>query len=216
MPEALHFGGERMALWVLGGFIFVHVIQHGVTPHFHSCEDCQGHEGTAVTGVMALLGLSLHSFVDGMTITAAVQYYSALGILVFIGVFLHRIPEGATISSIFLLRGFGNRSALFAAGTLAASALLGALCQDVFGVPIGPVLAIAAGLSIYVACADLLPQAQKEKGWKGAASLAAGVLLFVGTDYALPHSHEHPAHEEDLGGHAHPSHPSPEPHSHDH
>jgi zinc transporter ZupT len=191
LPEALHIGGDQMALWVIGGFFIVHVIEHGITPHFHYGEESHEHEATAMAGIMALLGLSLHSFLDGMSITAAMRTQSALGILVFIGILLHRIPEGATISSIFLVGGFGKRRALFASGVLAAMALLGAFSQDVFKIPIGPVLAISAGLGLYVACADLLPQAQRERGWKSTASLAAGVLLFVLTSYILPHEHEH-------------------------
>ncbi|MDR1841344.1 MAG: ZIP family metal transporter [Holophagales bacterium] len=191
MPEALRFGGDAMALWAMGGFLFVHIIEYGITPHFHYGEESHDHEGTAMTGVMALLGLSLHSFLDGMTITAAMRTESALGMLVFLGVLLHRIPEGATISSIFLVRGFGSRGALFAAGTLTVTALLGALSQDLFELPVGPVLAVAAGLGLYVACVDLLPQAQKESGWKSTVSLAAGVLIFVAANYLLPHEHEH-------------------------
>jgi len=192
LPEALHIGGEKMGLWVIGGFFAVHVIEHGITPHFHYGEESDEHEATAMAGIMALLGLSLHSFLDGMSITAAMHTQSALGLLVFFGVLLHRVPEGATISSIFLVRGFGARSALLAAGILAAMALLGAFSQDVFKIPIGPVLAISAGLGLYVACADLLPQAQKERGWKSTASLATGVLLFVVTSHlVLPHGHVH-------------------------
>ncbi|MDR0499441.1 MAG: ZIP family metal transporter [Holophagales bacterium] len=191
LPEALHTGGDQMALWVIGGFFIVHVIEHGITPHFHYGEESHEHEATAMAGIMALLGLSLHSFLDGMSITAAMRTQSTLGILVFIGVLLHRIPEGATISSIFLVSGFGTRSALLASGVLAVMALLGAFSQDVFKIPIGPVLAVSAGLGLYVACADLLPQAQKERGWKSTISLAGGVLLFVITSYILPHDHEH-------------------------
>ena len=227
MPEALRLGGDMMALWALGGFLFVHVIEYGVTPHFHYGEESHDHEGTAMTGLMALLGLSLHSFLDGMTITAAMRAESALGTLVFLGVLLHRIPEGATISSIFLVRGFGARGALFAAGTLTLTALMGALCQDIFKMPVGPVLAVAAGLGLYVACVDLLPQAQKESGWKSTVSLMTGVLIFVLANYLLPHEHshghEHPAtrgeHTDDFGHNRGQSYAAPSPcppHSHKH
>ena len=221
IPEAFHIGGDQMAMWVMGGFFIVHVIEHGITPHFHYGEESHEHEGTPMTGVMALLGLSLHSFLDGMSITAAMHVHSSLGMLLFIGVLLHRIPEGATISSIFLVRGFGPRGALFAAGTLAATALLGAFSQDAFKIPIGPILAISAGLGLYVACADLLPQAHKERGWKSTASLASGVLLFLFTSYVfLPHhhEHEHSVIEAERSDYDHGDHDAHwhKPHSHDH
>jgi zinc transporter ZupT len=193
LPEALHLGGDGMALWAIGGFLAVHVIEHGITPHFHYGEESADHGATAAAGVMALAGLSMHSFLDGMSIMAAVRAEASLGALVFMGVLLHRVPEGATISSIFLVRGSGGRGAMLAAGALALAALAGALCQGALRVPEGPVLAVAAGLALYVACADLLPQAQKEKGWKSTASLAAGALLFAAANHLLPHdAHGHP------------------------
>jgi zinc transporter ZupT len=190
LPEAFFYGGSRMALWAVGGFLLVHFIEHGITPHFHYGEEAGGYEGTKRAGVIALLGLSLHSFLDGMTITAAMRAEFELGLLIFIGALLHRVPEGATISSIFLVSGFKARGALLSAGTLAAVAFLGAACQGIFKIPLGPVLAVAAGLGLYVACVDLIPQAQKEKGWKNTASLAFGILLFLATDHLLPHAHE--------------------------
>ncbi|MCL1908441.1 MAG: ZIP family metal transporter [Holophagaceae bacterium] len=221
MPEALHFGGEKMVFWILGGFLIVHVIEHGITPHFHYGEELVEHEGSPTTGIIALLGLSMHSFLDGMSITAAMHAQSALGIIVFVGVLLHRIPEGATISSIFLVRGFGPRAALYAAGTLAIAALLGAFLQDILRIPVGSVLAISAGLALYVASADLLPQAQKERGWKSTVSLLAGFLLFIATNFALPHEHHQIRYgnrptatgqdQDDHGGHGH-IHTNEEPH----
>ena len=192
LPEALHLGGDGMAVWAIGGFLAVHVIEHGITPHFHYGEESAKHGATAAAGIMALAGLSMHSFLDGMSIMAAVHADYSLGILVFFGVLLHRVPEGATISSIFLVRGSGGRMALSAAAALAAAALLGAFCQGALRIPEGQVLAIAAGLALYVACADLLPQAQKEKGWKSTVALAVGALLFAATNHLLPH--DHPGH----------------------
>ena len=191
IPESLHFGGDTMAFWILGGFLFVHVIEHGITPHFHYGEESHDHFGTRMTGIMALAGLSMHSFLDGMSMMAAMRAEFSLGLLVFIGILLHRIPEGGTISSIFLVRGFGSKGALYASGALAATALLGAFCQGALNIPLGPVLAISAGLGLYVACADLLPQAQKEMGWKSTASLLMGILLFMAANSVLPHEHDH-------------------------
>jgi zinc transporter ZupT len=37
----------------------------------------------------------------------------------------------------------------------------------------------------------LLPQAQKEMGWKSTASLLAGILLFMAANILLPHEHGH-------------------------
>lgn len=189
LPEAMILGGESAAFWALGGFLLVHVIEHGISSHFHYGEETHTHVGDNLTGVMALVGLALHSCMDGMAITAAMRVQTNLGLLVFLGILLHRIPEGATISSIFLVRGFGSRGAIIAAGVLAAAAMAGSVGQDYLKLPVGPVLGVAGGLGLYVASADLLPQVQREKGWKSTLSLAAGILLFLFTAFLAPHHH---------------------------
>jgi zinc transporter ZupT len=191
LPEAIEQGGPGMMFWALGGFILVHAIEHGISPHFHYGEETHVHVGTSMTGILALVGLSLHSMMDGMAITAAIRSHSNLGMLVFVGILLHRIPEGGTISSIFLARGFGARGAMMAAATLAFAALLGSLGQDWLHIPLGPVLGVTAGLGIYVASSDLLPEAQKEKGWKSTLSLLAGVAILLVSSALAPHEHGH-------------------------
>jgi len=189
LPESVEQGGEKMALWAVAGFFLVHFLEHGISPHFHYGEETHPHSGGAMTGLLALLGLSLHSFMDGMSITAAMRTHSGLGLMVFTGVLLHRIPEGATISSIFLVRGFGNRGAVLAAGFLALAAIIGSMSQGLLHIHLGPVLGLTGGLGLYVACSDLLPEAQKEKGWKSTAALLLGIGLFVILLYLAPHHH---------------------------
>lgn len=189
LPESVEQGGEHMAFWAVGGFFLVHLIEHGISPHFHYGEESHAHAGSAATGLLALVGLSLHSFMDGMSITAAMRSHSGLGLLVFLGVLLHRIPEGATISSIFLVRGFGVRKSITAAGILALAAILGSASQGLMNIHLGPVLGLTGGLGLYVACSDLLPEAQKEKGWKSTAGLLVGILLFMVILSVAPHHH---------------------------
>lgn len=189
LPESVEQGGERMALWAVAGFFLVHLLEHGISPHFHYGEETHAHTGGILTGLLALVGLSLHSFMDGMSITAAQRTHSGLGLMVFAGVLLHRIPEGATISSIFLVRGFGHRKSIVAAGILALAALAGSALQEVLRLQLGPMLGVTGGLGLYVACSDLLPEAQKEKGWKSTAGLLVGILLFVVLLNLAPHHH---------------------------
>lgn len=189
LPEAFEQSGMAAGFWALGGFLLVHVIEHGISPHFHYGEESHAHEGGITLGVLALVGLSLHSFMDGMSLTAASHTHSNLGLLVFLGILLHRIPEGATISSIFLARGFSSRGALVAALVLALAAISGAMVQNLCHIPLGPALGLAAGLSLYVASSDLLPQVQKEKGWKSTVALLLGTALFMMTAALAPHAH---------------------------
>ncbi len=189
VPECIEpaLGGDRNAFWVLAGYLLVHVMEHGITGHFHYGEET--HHSSHLSGVMALVGLSLHSLMDGVAIGVAFAMGGNLGSLVILGILLHRIPEGGTIASIFLVHGFGRRGALLAAATLAVAALIGAWGQTVFHLPGGPTLGITAGLTLYVASSDLLPEVQKEPGFRGALSLLAGVGVFLLGTRFLPHIH---------------------------
>ena len=188
IPESLEQGGKGTALWVLGGFLLVHVMEHGITMHFHYGEETHM-DGGPMTGIMALVGLSLHSFMDGLALAAAVHSSSNLGLFMFMALLLHRIPEGATISSIFLARGFGKRGALLASAGLAAATLIGAMSQSALHLSPAPVLALAGGLVIYVASSDLLPEVQKERGWKSTLALLTGFGIFLITALIAPHQH---------------------------
>ena len=48
-------------------------------------------------------------------------------------------------------------------------------------------LPAAAGLAIYVASSDLLPEVQKEPGWKSTLAIGAGLGLFLVSTHFLPH-----------------------------
>jgi len=189
IPECFEAqGGESNAFWVLAGYLLVHVMEHGITLHFHYGEETHK-DGSPLSGVLALVGLSLHSLMDGVAISAALATHSNLGALVVLGILFHRIPEGGTIASIFLVRGFGNRGALIAAGVLALMALLGSAGQSILHLPIGPTLGLTAGLALYVASSDLLPEVQKVSGFRSTLALLSGVGIFLVSARLLPHHH---------------------------
>jgi zinc transporter ZupT len=126
---------------------------------------------------------------DGIAIAAALSLHSNLGPLVVLGILFHRIPEGGTIASIFLVDGFGSRGALLASGVLALAALVGSAGQTLLQLPTGPVLGLTAGLTLYVASSDLLPEVQKVSGLRSTIALLSGVGFFLISARLLPHTH---------------------------
>src|SRR5205085_1993568 len=98
LPEALGRGSTaglstpNAAAVVLGGYLLVHLTQHTFAAHFHFGEET--HEVTGVVGASALVGLLLHTFVDGVAIASASGVSESLGFLVFLAILLHKLPEG--------------------------------------------------------------------------------------------------------------------------
>jgi zinc transporter ZupT len=174
------------SVFILGGYLVVHLFEHGLSPHFHFGEEIHTHEMLDPrVGISALIGLMSHSFFDGVAIASGFILSYQLGILVFIAVILHKLPEGFTVASIMMASGRGKSFSLLAAGGLGLATLVGVLMMGVAQGLVNYGLPLSAGVTIYVAASDLMPEVNEEPGVKLSLSVFAGVLLFVVTRAAL-------------------------------
>jgi len=138
-----------------------------------------------VAGTSALIGLLLHTFFDGVAIASAFLVRPELGLLVFIAIFLHKLPEGVTISSIMMAGGRTRGRAVGAAALLGLATLAGVIMTDHVGFLVQHGLAISAGVAIYVAASNLVPELQGKHGWTMPAAFFAGALVFFITKLIL-------------------------------
>jgi zinc and cadmium transporter len=183
LPEAFSRSGSVAPILVLAGYLAVHLTQHTVTPHFHFGEET--HSVSSVAGTSALVGLLLHTFFDGVAIASAFLVRPQLGFMVFIAIFLHKLPEGVTISSIMMAGGRTRGRALAAAALLGVATLAGVLLTDRVGFLVQHGLAISAGVAIYVAASNLVPELQGKRGWTLPAAFFAGAAVFFLTKTLL-------------------------------
>lgn len=177
VPEAISQGGSRAPIIMLAGYLAVHLTQHTLARHFHFGEET--HRVTSAISMSALVGLSLHTFVDGVAIAAGFGVSVELGALVFVGVVLHKLPEGLAIASLFLAAGQSPRRAVAAAGLLGLTTLVGVLVTDLVGPLARHGLALAAGVTLYVAASNLVPEFQSKRGWRLALCFFGGCALYV-------------------------------------
>jgi len=186
VPHAAESGGA--ALWgVLGGYLLVHLTQHVLTPHFHFGEETH-HEAMVGrwVGISAALGLTLHALFDGVAIASGFQVSPALGVLVFTGILLHKVPEGVTLASIMLASGNTRRSTIVGVLALAAATILGVLLTA-WVLPLQRHgLALSAGVTLYVAASNLMPELQRDRRPGTALALFLGVALFFVGRALLP------------------------------
>jgi ZIP family zinc transporter/zinc and cadmium transporter len=186
LPAALEVSGGLTA--VLVGYLVVHLTQHTLTPHFHF--GAETHTEAMVSrdvGVWALAGLLPHSFFDGVAISSGFLSSQTLGIFVFGAVLLHKVPTGASLASIMLASGNSARNALLAVILIAAATVMGALLTPALGLLAQYGLALSAGVTIYVAASNLIPEVQPETGLIIPGSVFLGVLAFYLTRLLLPH-----------------------------
>lgn len=176
-PEAIARGGASAGVTVLVGYLLVHLTQHTIAKHFHFGEET--HEVSQVVSLSALVGLLLHTFVDGVAVASSTQVSTALGALVFTSVALHKIPEGLAISSLFLAAGASRGRALAAAGALGGATLLGVLLTDHVQFLATHGLALSAGVTLYVGASNLVPEFQSKPGWRNPLFFFAGCAIYA-------------------------------------
>ena len=179
LPEAFVRSGGAAPALVLAGYLAVHLTQHTLTPHFHFGEET--HSVKHLAGPTALVGLLLHTFFDGVAIASAFLVGPALGVLVFIAIFLHKLPEGVTISSLMVAEGRSGKQALASAAALGTATLFGVLVTDQVAFLARHGLALSAGVTIYVAASNLVPEFQGKPGWKLPVAFFAGAGVFYVT-----------------------------------
>ena len=181
VPASLRLRGNDAGFLVLVGYLIVHFFEHTVSPHFHFGEEThedefvQKHKSWSV-----LLGLIIHTFFDGIAIASGFLLSAWLGWIVFMAVFLHKIPEGFTVASVMLASGRSRAMAWGSSVLLGGATLLGVLTMVITRQAVSVGLPVSAGVTIYVAASDLIPEVNREPGIKMALVVFLGVgFLFL-------------------------------------
>jgi ZIP family zinc transporter/zinc and cadmium transporter len=95
-------------------------------------------------------------------------------------VFLHKIPEGFTVTSVMLASGLSKGKSWLASVLLGIATVAGVLTMAIGQHAVGYGLPVAAGVTIYVAASDLIPEVNREPGVKMALVVFVGVAaLFL-------------------------------------
>jgi zinc transporter ZupT len=177
---------KSAAVFILAGYLFVHLVEHTIVRHFHFGEETHPEEILHPRAAYsALAGLVLHAFFDGALIAAGFWVSLHLGILMFMAIFFHKIPEGFTAASIMRASGRGKRAVTLATFAIGLSTLLGVLSISLNQMLAGAALPFSAGVTLYVAASDLIPEVNKEAGISVSIGVFMGVVLFCATDVLL-------------------------------
>jgi zinc and cadmium transporter len=175
IPESIALQGRPAAVLVLLGYLIIHFFEHTVTPHFHFGEETHAEQFVhSHKGYSVLIGLLIHTFFDGIAIASGFLVSPALGWIIFIAVFLHKIPEGFTVSSVMLASGLSRGFAWGSSVALGIATVAGVMTMAVFRHEVSFGLPLSAGVTIYVAASDLIPEVNQEPGVRMA------LLVFVG------------------------------------
>ena len=186
-PESIRLSPNLGPILIMAGYCIMHLLEHTINAHFHYGEETHKDEFvSARTSYSVLGGLSVHALFDGVAIGSGFVVSNWLGWLIFLAVFLHKAPEGFTMASVMLASGRSRGAAFNSAVALAAATVAGVLVVELVPawVPYG--MPIAAGVALYVAATDLVPEVNREPGIRMALVFFAGVAGFLALRVLLP------------------------------
>ena len=177
IPEAFTaIGDERrvMTLVAAGFLIFFIAERFLVLHHRDEPERARAHEQVGALGAGAL---AFHTFTDGLGIGLAFGLNTETGILVLIAVISHDFADGINAVTFVLSQGGSRRAALRWLALVAVAPLFGALvgtALDISERTLGHLLALYAGIFLYIGATDLLPEAHSHPSGRRIAVTIAG------------------------------------------
>ena len=192
LPEAFaRADGLPMGTVVLGGILGFFTLEKLVLwRHCHE-DTCESHGSPAIehdhgrSGLMILVGDTIHNFVDGILIAAAFLADIQLGIVTALAMIAHEIPQEVGDFLILLNSGYSRRQAVAFNLLSSAATLLGGLIAYVtlyrVQALVPPLLGVAAASMLYVAVADLIPGLHRRPELKATVEQLLLIALGVGT-----------------------------------
>jgi zinc and cadmium transporter len=190
-PEAVEAVGEKAFSIVLVVFVVLFLIERFLFSLHHHQEPEDAHTVIAVPTV--ILGDTLHNFMDGVAIAASFMIDPSLGLVVALATFLHETPHEIADFGILLSAGWTRQKAFFTNFASALATFPGAILTFYFAEKIeagvGTLLAVSAGLFLYVAATDFLPELARnhaKSSLRQAVFLIIGILVIVALGAFVP------------------------------
>ncbi|NEB01344.1 ZIP family metal transporter [Streptomyces sp. SID13726] len=171
LPEALHAAGDEVfgvpaaLLLFVAGFLLAHLVERLLAAR-QAAHGGEEHDGrvpeVGLTAAGAMVG---HSAMDGVAIGAAFQVGGGMGTAVALAVVAHDFADGFNTYTITSLYGNARRKALTMLFADAVAPVLGAASTTFVTIPeplLGGYLGLFGGALLYLAAAEILPEAHHE------------------------------------------------------
>ncbi len=170
---------------VIGGFTAIFLLEKMTIIHSEKTHDAPGHHHQV--GLVGAIGLSFHSFLDGLAIGVGFQAGTDVGVVVLLAVVAHDFADGLNTVTFML----ASRNNVWRTGTLLAidalAPVAGALLANVIQIEprmLAYQLAFFAGFLLYLGASDLLPHVhERPRAALIAATLGglvtAGLVVFA-------------------------------------
>lgn len=201
LPHALSEGVDPGSLmkWVLAGMLFFFFLEklviwrhsHGDLQPTVDGAHAQQHHGHhhagdgGRSGLMVLVGDSLHNATDGVVIAAAFLADFNLGVVTSLAIIAHEVPQEVSDFFVLLHSGYSRKKAfiynMISSLAMVVGGVIAYFALESAQAYVTPVLAFAAASMLYVAVADLIPTLHRKFSIKDTLQQMLMIGLGVGT-----------------------------------
>ncbi|OGM21662.1 hypothetical protein A2714_02180 [Candidatus Woesebacteria bacterium RIFCSPHIGHO2_01_FULL_38_9] len=165
LPEAVEESGDIAYSIILIVFVVFFLIENFLF-YLHHHSDTRGgesHHGHSAKSIpLVILGDTIHNFLDGVAISASFIINPSLGLFVALSTFLHETPHEIADFGILINKGWTRKNAFLANFFSSLATFPGAILTYYFASKaeslIGILLAVSAGLFLYIASTDFIPE----------------------------------------------------------
>jgi len=183
LPDAFHLFEESTStlsshlLWAVAalGFATFYALETGR----------HARESARIAGLGGALGLTLHSFVDGVIIGEGFRAGGETGFVLALAVMLHRLADGASAVGVMLGTEHDIRQTAVMLFVTALAPIAGAMVPSFISLPalfLSLLLSFFSGMLLFLAAKHLLPEALRASG--SSVTVPASFALGVGVVYA--------------------------------
>jgi zinc transporter ZupT len=178
VPKSLSMVDSSPLLFLVG-FLALYLSNRFLTLHADHGDDGPD----PAVGLIPMIGIGLHSFVDGVIYSVTFKVDLFTGGLTAVGMILHEFPEGVVVFVLLTRGGFETRKAFLCAflasglSTPAGALISYPFVSRVQPFQLGALLALSAGALLYVGATHLLPRVEQENPRYSVLTLAAGVAV---------------------------------------
>ncbi len=183
LPEAVEAVTEphSIFMFVLAGFASFFVLER-LSMRFVVASSKHDHaDHTESLPLLMIIGDSIHNFIDGIVLSLAYLTNPALALPTALAIATHEIPQEVGDAVVFLKLGWNKKRILilniYQSLLTVPGVFIGLWFGNMFETALSYLLAVAAGIFLYIAASDLIPEIHHSTGHK---NVAIAVVPFVG------------------------------------
>ena len=190
LSQSTSTGIRGLMVTVIGGFVAIFLLEKLTIIHSEKQHDTPGHEHHV--GLVGAIGLSFHSFLDGLAIGVGFKTSTEVGLVILMAVLAHDFADGLnTVTFMLAARNSVTRTSLLL-GIDAIAPVIGALTANVIQIQprmLAFQLSFFAGFLLYLGASDLLPHVHDRPRASLILSTIAGLLTAGLIVYTLERVH---------------------------